>query len=190
MRHLAIFALAVLVTACGVTPTAPTSDELALAADQGSSVLQTVTGGGRADLTTFGRGYEGFMETYGFTARKTASGQVSGNLHADWSELDGVVMDLDIVCLSVVGNSAYLGGFVTESSNPVYIPLGLPMAWKVTDNGEGQTDDDRISGLRPVSTPAVCSDPAWQTFFDGKIAQNDTDSPLTAGHVQIVDRAP
>jgi hypothetical protein len=64
------------------------------------------------------------------------------------------------------------------------------MAWKVTDNGEGQTDDDRISGLRPVSTPAVCSDLAWQTFFDGKIAQNDTDSPLTAGHVQIVDRSP
>jgi hypothetical protein len=189
LKHLAILAIAVAVTACGVTPTAPGTEDLLLAADRGDPVLQTVTGGGRADLTTFGPGYEGFMETYGFTARKTAAGEVSGNLHADWSELDGVVMNLDIVCLSVVGNSAYLGGFVTDSSNPGYIAVGQAMAWKVTDYGEGQAEDDRISGLRPVYAPSVCSDPDWQEFFDGKIAQNGTDSPLTAGHVQILDRS-
>ncbi len=193
MKNPAIFAIALAVTACGANPAALDPDDLVLASDQGGAVLQTVTGGGRADLTTFGpAGYEGFMETYGFTARKTAYGGVSGNLHADWSELDGVVMDLDIVCLSVVGNSAYLGGFVTASSDPGYIPVGLAMAWKVTDYGEGQAEDDRISGLdnRIGGDPSVCSDPAWQDFFDGKIARNHTDSPLTAGHVQIVDRTP
>jgi len=44
---------------------------------------------------------------------------------------------MDITCLSVVGNEAWLGGVTTRSNNE-FLPVGTEWVWHVVDNGQGK----------------------------------------------------
>lgn len=87
----------------------------------------------------------GGLRTFSFNAVIKKDGSVTGNatLHTRRSDFFAKV---DVNCLNIVGNTATVSGVITNSSNPNAI--GLIGLFRVTDNGEGQSETpDQISGL-------------------------------------------
>ena len=82
-----------------------------------------------------------------FNATKFADGSVNGEAHVDRHDL-GVSWSVDVTCLSVVGNTAWIGGIIRNSKG------GLPRDGTVSyfyviDNGEGEdAPPDRASAVR------------------------------------------
>lgn len=82
-----------------------------------------------------------------FSATKFADGSVNGVAHIDRHDL-GVSWSVDVTCLSVVGNTAWIGGIIRNSKG------GLPRDGTVSyfyviDNGDGASDPvDRASAVR------------------------------------------
>ena len=61
---------------------------------------------------------------------------------------------IEIDCLRVVGNVAYMSGRITHSSNPAEGVVGELNRWSVEDNGE-PGDADRVSSIpaNPTNDP-------------------------------------
>jgi hypothetical protein len=82
---------------------------------------------------------------------------------------DVVKMHIDVQCLVVERNRAWMSGPVTRSNDPL-TPVGRVFVWQVQDNGQGQgAPPDRISNFfhRPADNypPDVCRyKPALATF--------------------------
>jgi len=97
------------------------------------------------------------LRTFSFQAMTRKDGTVTGSatLHNRNSD---TFIKLDINCLRVVENTAYLSGIITKSSNPSFEGrLGL---FQVVDNGEGANDPpDQISlvFIYPESTLFNCN---------------------------------
>lgn len=132
---LATLALTIASIGCdaAVEPTAP---ELAPQfAKSPNAVVHSVTAGGQVDYTdVFGSGHE----VYGFTASVDGDGNVKGSFQSHWVSDGGTLrFAMDITCLSVNGNQAWLGGVITRS-NDDYLPVGFEFRWRVVDNGEGK----------------------------------------------------
>lgn len=82
-----------------------------------------------------------------FNAEKRSDGTVTGYAHIDRKDLDAA-WDVDVTCLSVVGNTAWIGGIIRNARGP--LPQdGAISYFYVIDNGEG-TDaaPDRASAVR------------------------------------------
>ena len=72
--------------------------------------------------------------TYGFNAQIDADGVVKGE--AEFQHRDADVRNhVEINCLTVVGNDAWLGGVIRSSNIPELV--GVQILWRVQDNGEG-----------------------------------------------------
>lgn len=111
---------------------------------------------GAISVGAFGKGAsangQGFINealgkrTFSFSVLTKSDGTVTGQatLHKRATTL--FFAHVDVNCLNVVGNTATVSGVVTNSSNPDAI--GLVALFRVTDNGEGQSNTlDQISSL-------------------------------------------
>jgi hypothetical protein len=204
MKRAAVLPFLVFALACADTPTEVTPDDLALAADHhGNKVVLIVTGGAHADAApALGGGVfpEGSMLRWSFTARQTLSGDVSGNLHYNLKKATTAVIDLSIDCLSLVGNTAYVGTTITayrDAAGKDAGRIGTQMVFKATAPGEGSAaPPDEISdniflwALRDWSglPEGTCEDPEIQEELDGFTGAIGTYLPLSYGNVQIIDK--
>jgi hypothetical protein len=156
MNRIALFLLLpVAAVACrDQGPTAPEDGpQFAVAASR--PVYQVVGGGSvvREDIPGSPR------EIYGFTAQVDAQGRVRGEAEVHFPS-DNVNMHIDVQCLAIQYNQAWMSGPVTRSDDPL-TPVGRVFFWQVRDNGEGQgATPDRISNFihRPADNyaPDVC----------------------------------
>lgn len=106
------------------------------AALAGPPVYQ-VSGGGTTD-TEILPGWEGPEWAFGFNAQIDAEGVVRGQLEVnELTSEPSQLLHVDIDCLVVEGNRAWLSGQITQSElMPGWI--GLPVGMIVEDNGQGQ----------------------------------------------------
>ena len=163
LRSLAVLLFGVTVLACesAVEPTAPVSS--LQFAKSGRAPVAQVSAGGKADISDFFPGFP--PEFFAFNASVDADGNAKGQFQADFTIPDAR-LHVEISCLSVSGNQAWIGGRVTHSDR---FRVGLPLLWSVVDNGEGKNAaaPDRISGFG-VGDPSTCveQNPGFEPIFD------------------------
>ncbi|HEY2954002.1 MAG TPA: hypothetical protein VGK89_01990 [Candidatus Eisenbacteria bacterium] len=92
--------------------------------------------------------------TYGFTAEIDADGVVTGEAEFQHRDL-GVHNHVEITCLTVIGNDAWIGGVIRESNIPELV--GVQIVWRVQDNGEGTGNVDKTSIVVPNTTLGDCN---------------------------------
>lgn len=149
MRRLSC-ALAVFVAlaACQDAPTQPTvSPDAHLARQAGSQkIVASATGSGH-------RVRNDRALVFTFNAVRGADGSSQGRYYLDWQDL-GPALDhqrlqvtVDVTCMSVSGNTAWIAGIVTEVDGPL-VQVGTVSYFYVRDHGEGVGAADEISALR------------------------------------------
>jgi hypothetical protein len=154
-------------------PTIPADAPLFAAG--GSRPVYQVSGGGtvvREDAAGTRR------STYAFHATIDATGAVSGTAEIHFTSTPAH-LHIDVQCVVVEGNEAWLSGPVTRSDNPDFY-LGGVWLWRVQDNGQGESaEPDRISSFvwRPEQNypPSAC---VWQP-------ESMAMDPWTNGDVEI-----
>ena len=175
MRRVAL-AAACVVVACsdGSPPTAalrPSPDS------RSSSVSAGVTQSASGSAIRW-TGGEPFIQS--FVANKHAHGTVRGGFHADAKSLNAR-FNVNVTCLSIEGNRAWIGGIISDSDTPLVQP-GLASYFYVIDVGEGAIgaiQQDIVSALRINDAPG-----AEQTFC----ADRPTTLPsrrIEDGNVQV-----
>jgi len=125
--------------------------------------VNKATGGGTVETG-------GTKVTIAFTAQVDAAGAVKGEAEFQLRTED-VTFHVDIDCLSVAGNQAWMEGVITTSSDPARV--GTRVQWTVVDNGEGKGTQDQTS-LPVAGTAGSCNQrPALPLI------------PWTNGNVQV-----
>ena len=129
-RQAAVIAVAISLVACDTPePTAvprqvSPSPELQSTGELGAFVVQgqvsTPSGAGRRVVTV--------------NTVQSASGQVTGGYRVDFTET-GLYYDVTVSCVSIVGQTAWVAGHVTDTNHPAVIP-GRVSYFYVTDNGK------------------------------------------------------
>jgi hypothetical protein len=204
MKRFSVLPFVLFALACADTPTDVAPDDLALAADHhGNKVVLIVSAGARTDVSrALGGGVfpEGTYIGWSLTARQTASGEVSGNLHYNLSEANGGVVDEEVTCLAVIGNRAYVGARILK--NRIYNEKnpgaeGTQLIMRLTDNGEGAgAEPDEISdntfrdALREWAglPDGTCEDPEIQAAMDPHAADDQVELPVAKDDVPIISR--
>ena len=115
---------------------------------------------------------------YAFSVTLDATGRASGQAEIHFTSTPAH-LHIDVTCVVVRGNEAWLSGPVTRSDNPQFY-LGGVFLWRVQDNGQGPTAaPDRISSFvwNPQQNypPSAC---LWQPT-------SMTMNPWTNGNVDI-----
>jgi len=83
----------------------------------------------------------------------------SGNVSGEWQ--DSFTMDpglhMRVTCLTIVGNTAWIGGVVTVSSDPSFV--GRPVETKVVDGGlpNGGGDSITFTFIFPAGSTHTCA---------------------------------
>lgn len=99
-----------------------------------SGAQQRVTG----HATIFLPGFNA-EEKYSNSAIRHADGSVSGQFELKSAQDGGLRIHGDVVCFTIVGNTARIAGRV-DKSNTTLVPEGTYVIWTVVDNGEGAND--------------------------------------------------
>jgi hypothetical protein len=90
---------------------------------------------------------DGELFVLSFTAQKRADGSATGYAHVDRKDLD-IAFDIDVTCLAVVDNVAWVGGIIRNERGGV-ARNGAVSYFYVIDNGEGDGGvPDRASAIR------------------------------------------
>ena len=89
---------------------------------------------------------DGTFRSFSFSARKHADGTVNGELQLNSRGFD-VFVHIRIDCLRLDGNTAYMSGVITHTSNPAEGELGELNRAIVRDNGEGHGVVDQVSRI-------------------------------------------
>ena len=122
---------------------------------------------------------DGTFRSFSFSAREGADGTVKGQLQLNSRGFD-VFVHINIDCLRVVGNVAFMSGRITHSSNPAEGVVGELNRWAVEDNGEGNGGTpDRVTSI-----PANPTNDPTQTCE----AENNPPTPtrlVQRGNVQV-----
>jgi len=133
----------------GVTgPNAPSArfDRVGAAA---SGAQQQVTGHANILLPFF----QNAEEKYSNNAIRHADGTVSGEFELKSTQVvGGLRIHGDVVCFTIIGNTARLAGLVEQSDTPL-APEGTYFVWTIVDNGEGQNDPPDLTSdfIGPVA---------------------------------------
>jgi hypothetical protein len=132
---------------------------------------------GRADISTVYSG-QPLFQRYSFSAIRHQDGRVTGQWQLD-QDFPGFEAMLHgrVTCLSIVGNTARIGGIVERSSHPFYQQDG-GITWTVADMGEGGSTADLASYMSYI----FFSDPA------GFCATGEPALPMTPsqrGNIQV-----
>ena len=101
------------------------------------------------------------LDKYSFAAIRHTDGSVSGQFEFEHrftvngqQVRDKVHGTVD--CLTIIGNSARLGGTIRHSKSPD-LPEGTQLTWSVTDNGQGKKDQrDTASEMLGNDAFAYC----------------------------------
>ena len=112
---------------------------------QAAPPVHMATGGGTVEAG-------GGLNTIAFTAQVDDAGAVKGQAQFQLRNQD-LRLHVDVDCLSVLGNEAWIGGVVTQSNDPARI--GTRVLWRVQDNGEGGGATDQTS-LPVPGAPGDC----------------------------------
>lgn len=157
----ATFALAV--TACADTAVQPTEIAGPVFSAGGNSG-PSANGAGHFDIL-------GDLRTFSFHANEAKDGSVSGQAQIHNRNQD-VASHIVVNCLRVVGNTAYVSGVISKSSNTLLEGTGA--VWSVRDNGEGaNAPPDRISlafvGYTNVTNLCQLASPTPLHAIDGNI---------------------
>jgi hypothetical protein len=87
------------------------------------------------------------VRAFSFGAIQQDNGRVAGQAELH-NRATGDFVHIDIDCLRVVGNTAFVSGTVTKSSNTDMVPLESIVVFEAIDNGEGiNSPPDRLSRL-------------------------------------------
>ena len=114
---------------------------LAAAAWAGKPVVHSVTAGG-PDLCSGITGKPGCNGNYSIVAKQFANGKVTGQYTDQFGHGNGG-FHARVDCLSVVGNTAWIGGVITSGT---YGAIGQRIVTRVQDNGTSANDPpDKIS---------------------------------------------
>ena len=108
------------------------------------------------------------LRTFTFNARTNADGVTTGTANIVRHDL-GAHIQIDINCLVVSGNSAFLSG-IGKSTDPAYD--GQPFLFQVVDGGEGKNSTDAIS--LAYLTSLTCASQANLPLI-----------PISGGNVQV-----
>lgn len=104
---------------------------------------------------------DGTFRSFSFSARTYADGRVNGQLQLNSRGAD-VFVHIAIDCLRVNGNTAFMSGRITHTSNPAEGEVGELNRVMVVDNGEGHGVIDQVSRI-PANPGSVdtrtCLDP-------------------------------
>ncbi len=81
------------------------------------------------------------IDRYEFSAVRHSDGRVTGrfNFRSRYDDVE-VRATGEVLCVTVTGNRARIGGIVRQSDFEQGIPVGSQLFWSVTDNGEGHND--------------------------------------------------
>ena len=107
--------------------------------------VHSARGGGTID-------YADARNTHAFTAQIDADGHVKGEAEFQLRYLN-LTLHVEVDCLAVVGNDAWIGGEITISSNPALV--GQRVLFRVQDNGEGAGPPDATSQVVIGGGPSV-----------------------------------
>ena len=130
---------------------------------------------GQGSLTVGGE-----RRTFAFTAVQHQDGTATGQAEVV-NRSTGLVAHIQIVCLNILGNRAYVGGFVTHSNLPSFTVPGDTAVFAAEDNGEGaNAPPDRITltGFGIFATPDC-----FNSFIVGIL--NTLFTPIQAGNIQV-----
>jgi hypothetical protein len=116
-------------------PPDPTGLPRPNASSQG--VVQSATGSGHFESG-------GELRTFAFSAVQRADGTVQGEWQVVSRVGAGTKLHGDVVCVSVLGNRAWVGTRIESSDNPVVV-IGSEGGFRVVDNGEGNDPPDQTS---------------------------------------------
>jgi hypothetical protein len=99
----------------------------------------------------------GITDRYSYQAERTASGRTRGWFEYKTTTLSGTAkVSGDIVCFTILGNMARLGGVITRSNSPD-LPVGSELTWSVTDNyGRDSKVPDTASSLLGAPAQLYC----------------------------------
>src|SRR5262245_53264077 len=165
---------AVVLAACDGGSAPPTTAARSTAAPTTLSgpVVQSATGAGQFTVA-------GELRTFSFNALKYADGTVQGQYEL-FSRSAGVRIHGDVVCLSVVGNHAWVGGSQDQSSSSSGFPAGLENGFQSVDHGQGANDPpDRLSLMFINAPPGFA-----QAYCDARV-----DAPplndIEGGNIQV-----
>lgn len=86
-----------------------------------------------------------------FNAVQPANGKTTGNYHVDRQDL-GVKFDVDVTCMAVRGDTAWIAGIIRKVDGPVVVEGTISYFWMV-DNGEGGEAVDQASAIRINDLP-------------------------------------
>jgi hypothetical protein len=89
---------------------------------------------------------DGTFRSFSFSARRYADGTVNGQLQLNSRGFD-VFVHITIDCLRLDGNTAYMSGLITQTSNPAEGEVGELNRVIVRDNGEGGGVIDQVSRI-------------------------------------------
>ena len=166
--------LAAVFVACdpGIDPMAPDVDPQF--ARSSKAPVAHVSAGGKLDISNLFPGAS--PETYGFSASVDANGNAKGQASMKWT-IPSVKLHMEISCLSVAGNQAWVGGTVTHTHDETIVAEGTHFVWSVVDNGEGKkaSGPDQMSFFFFTGDPGTCNN------------QFDVGTPLDwqSGNVQV-----
>jgi len=122
----------------------------------------------------------GELQTVSFSAVQQEVGPATGQAQVV-NPSTGLVADIAIVCLNILGNRAFVGGFVTQSNLPSFTFPGDTAVFAGEDNGEGaQAPPDRITLTGFGSFPRP-------DCFDSGIVDilNSMLTPIEEGNIQV-----
>jgi hypothetical protein len=155
---LAIGPIAAALAACEAgsplsTPTAPATPPGAVAPASANAKVHSATGGGKVDRKS--PPLLPFPATVSFTASVDGNGIANGQVQAHFAIPD-VIFHMEIICLSVAGNEAWVGGRVTSSQDETLVPVGQTRVFRVRDNGQGAgSANDELSRIDAFVDPAA-----------------------------------
>jgi hypothetical protein len=118
---------------------------------------------------------DGSLRTFTFNAQQDSDGNVDGV--ANIVRKDGIHIMIDVDCLNVSGNTAWISGW---DSNQPFDDVVEDYYWniQVVDNGEGNSTMDEVSGAYGT----LAEDPEFFTCND---AFDLGTNPIVAGNVQV-----
>jgi len=165
---------AVVLAACdaGSAPPATAAKSTAAPTTLNGPVVQSATGAGQFTVA-------GELRTFSFNALKYADGTVQGQYEL-FSRSAGLRIHGDVVCLSVVGNHAWIGGSQDQSSDPVGFPPGLENGFQTVDNGQGANDPPDQLSLMFIDGP-----PGFAGAYCDAQADAPPLNPIEEGNIQI-----
>jgi hypothetical protein len=125
---------------------------------------------------------DGELRTFAFSAVQQGVGPATGEAQVV-NRSTGLVAHIKIVCLNIMGNQAFVGGFVTQSNLPSFTVPGDTAIFAAEDNGEGaqaQAHPDKITltGFGVVPHPD-CFDLGIVGILTSRLL------PIQAGNVQV-----